>query len=291
MQLSRGTIFLVAVAAIAIAALGMNVAQMVRAGEGGSAGAPAVPSIMSYQGLLSDPDTGQPVADGTYNMSFSIFDAAAGGTVLWEEPGVGSIAVDVSGGLFTYLLGSDVPLTGAVFESGDTYLQVFVNGETLSPRQPVTTVAYALVAQQAATASTIDGVSLAGLDGRFVNNRGGDFPRPNYDSGFFAIAQGVGEAVTLSHNLGGNIDNYFVEMTCKSSIGKGTSLGVGMDRYELTHPSEDSETNFRGHAWSDLDTSQVRVSRASSDTSCVEARMRIWVMPPPFILPPIIFLP
>lgn len=100
----------------------MNVAQIVRAVDGGSAGAPSVPSVMSYQGLLTDPDTGQAVADGTYNMSFIIFDAAAGGTALWEEPAIGSIAVDVAGGRFTYLLGSDVPLTGAVFESGDTYL-------------------------------------------------------------------------------------------------------------------------------------------------------------------------
>ncbi|MCH8949722.1 MAG: hypothetical protein IIB87_05035 [Chloroflexi bacterium] len=47
-----------------------------------------------------------------------------------------------------------MPLTSGVFSSGDTHLQVFVNGETLSPRQPVTTVAYALVAQQAAAASS-----------------------------------------------------------------------------------------------------------------------------------------
>ncbi len=279
MQLSRGTILLVAVAAIAVAALGMNVAQMVRAVDGGSAGAPSVPSVMSYQGMLTDPDTGQAVADGTYNMSFIIFDAAAGGTELWEEPAIGSIEVDVAGGLFTYLLGSDVPLTGAVFGSGETYLQVFVNGETLSPRQPVTTVAYALIAQQAATASSIDGVSLDGLDNRFVNSRGGDFPRPNYDSGFSAIDAGT--AVTFTHNLGGNTDNYFVDLICQSFAGP-FDWGLDQDSFGSV------ET---GAGWFRLDTAEVRVRRGADDSFCNEVRVRIWVMPPAFFIPPIIIIP
>ena len=280
MQLSRGTIFLVAVAAIAVAALGMNVAQMVRAVDGGSAGAPSVPSVMSYQGLLTDPDTGQAVPDGTYNMSFIIFDAAAGGTALWEEPAVGSIAIDVAGGLFTYLLGSDVPLTVAVFESGDTHLQVFVNGETLSPRQPVTTVAYALVAQEAATASSIDDVSLDGLDNRFVNSRGGDFPRPNYDSGNSAI--GAGDTAVFTHNLGGNTDDYFVDMTCNF-------LPNGPFDWGLDQAFGVVE---RGAGWFGLDSSEINVTRGSSDVWCDEVRVRIWVMPPVFfIFPPIIIIP
>ena len=279
MQLSRGTISLVAVAAIAVAALAMNVAQIVRAVDGGAAGAPSVPSIMSYQGLLTDPDTGQAVADGTYNMSFIIYDAAVGGSALWEEPGVGSIAVPVSGGLFTHLLGSDVPLTVSVFESGDTHLQVFINGETLSPRQPVTTVAYALVAQQAATASSIDGISLDGLDNRFVNSLGGDFPRPNYDSGFSAIAPG--DNAVFTHNLGGNTDDYVVDLICQSAFGP---FDWGLD--------QDAFGNVEmGAGWYALDSSEVSVWRGYSDFWCDEVRVRIWVMRPVFIFPPIIVLP
>ncbi|MCH8025707.1 MAG: hypothetical protein IH866_02825 [Chloroflexi bacterium] len=280
MQRSRGTIFLVAVAAIAVAALGMNVAQMVRAVDGGSAGAPSVPSVMSYQGLLTDPDTGQAVADGTYNMSFIIFDAAVAGTALWEEPAVGSIAVDVSGGLFTHLLGSDVPLTPFVFSSGDTYLQVFVNGEMLSPRQPVTTVAYALVAQQAATASSIDGISLDGLDNRFVNSRGGDFPRPNYDSGFQAIA--VDEVLSFTHDLGGNIDDYVVDLTCDAFFEGQFNWGTDQGADDLPD---------RGVGWFALNGSSISVRRGDIDAWCVDVRVRIWVMPPVFFLPPIIILP
>lgn len=152
---------------------------------------------------------------------------------------------------------------------------MFVNGETLSPRQPVTTVAYALVAQQAATASSIDGVSLDGLDNRFVNNRGGDFPRPNYDSGYSAIAPGD---VVFTHNLGGNVDDYFVDLICQSAFGP---FDWGLDQNSLGVV----ET---GAGWFGLDSSEITVRRGASDVFCDEVRVRIWVMPPVFFIPPFI---
>lgn len=166
---------------VAIVALYLAVDNIARAGPGGApAASPGVPTVMSYQGRLADPATGEPVADGTYNMSFAIYDAASGGTLLWEEPAAGSIPVQVTGGLFTHLLGSSVPLDPSVF-SGGAYLEVAVNGETLSPRQQIAAVAYALVAQ------TLDGQSLADLDDRFVNITGDDM------TGDLRILDGAGE--------------------------------------------------------------------------------------------------
>ncbi len=287
MQRSRGTAFVIGVAAVAlvaVAALTMNVVDIVRAGAGGSAGAPSVPSVMSYQGLLTDPDTGQAVADGTYNMSFIIYDAPAGGSIVWEEPAVGSIPISVTGGLFTHLLGSSEPLTAGVFGAGDTYLQVFVNGETLLPRQQIATVAYALVAQEAANAAAIDGLDRDGLDSRFVNNRGGDFPRPNYDSGFTAIAQGDVELFT--HDLGGDPDNYFVDLQCRDTTGffpPGiNNIGIGGDN---------DGAAVRGAYWLFLSDTIVGALRNADDNACKEVRVRIWVMPPLFIIPPIIIVP
>ena len=282
MRGSRITIVLGAIAAIAVTALVMNVAQIVRAGGGGAGAAPAVPSVMSYQGVLSDPDTGVPVPDGNYNMSFIIFDAAAAGTALWEEPTVGSVPVAVSGGLFTHLLGSTEPLTSSVFESGDTYLQVFVNGETLSPRQPITTVAYALIAEQATTAASIDGISLDGLDNRYVNSRGGDFPRPNYDSGFQPIA--AAETLTFEHSLGGDTDDYVIDLTCDAAL-EGP-FDWGMDQGGDNLPE-------KGVGWFALNSDTVKVSRGDLDNWCVDVRVRIWVMPPTFFIPfpPIFILP
>ena len=44
----------------------------------------AIPQRMNYQGKLTD-ETGELVADGTYDMIFSIYDAATVGTQEWTE--------------------------------------------------------------------------------------------------------------------------------------------------------------------------------------------------------------
>src|SRR5687767_13748733 len=88
-------------------AIYLAVGQIVRAGPGGApAAAPDVPSVMSYQGRLADPTTGLAVADGNYNMHFSIYSALTGGTLLWQEPtSPAVIPVTVKDGVFTILLG------------------------------------------------------------------------------------------------------------------------------------------------------------------------------------------
>ena len=55
----------------------------------------AVPTQLSYQGRLQD-SGGNPL-DGTYGMTFTIYDSPTGGTVLWTESQIGVI---VTNGLF-----------------------------------------------------------------------------------------------------------------------------------------------------------------------------------------------
>ena len=165
----RGRWMLVAMAIpaiVAAVALYLAVDNIAQAGPGGApAAAPSVPTVISYQGRLTDPGTGQPMADGSYNMRFRIYDAATGGALLWQEPAAADPAasVPVTGGVFTVLLGSSVALDASVFAGGSAYLEVEVNGETLAPRQQIGAVAYALVAE------TLDGNSLTDLDDRYVN--------------------------------------------------------------------------------------------------------------------------
>jgi hypothetical protein len=150
---------------ISIASLALVLSGAVKAGPGAApASVTVAPTVMSYQGLLSDPDTGLPLADGTYNMRFEIYDAPAGGTQLWEEPvSPAVIPVQVTNGVFTVLFGDLVPLTPSIFAGGNTYLEVEVDGQTLAPRQQILSVAYAMVAE------TVDGLdsedfSLVGHD-------------------------------------------------------------------------------------------------------------------------------
>ena len=44
----------------------------------------AVPQTINYQGRLTN-DSGENVADGMYNMLFTIYDDATAGQVLWSE--------------------------------------------------------------------------------------------------------------------------------------------------------------------------------------------------------------
>ena len=113
----------------------------------------AVPRLINYQGVLTDPATGDPLPDGNYPMTFSLYEVATGGTPLWSE----TQTVSVEDGLFTVLLGSAQPLELEDF-TGTTYLGVKVGADPeMTPRQQVVSVAYALQAQEAANANTVDG--------------------------------------------------------------------------------------------------------------------------------------
>ena len=100
----------------------------------------AVTPLLQYQGRLTDPATGERVADGSYSMSFSLYNVETGGTALWSE----SESVTVQNGLFSTVLGDTVALVPSLFNGQALFIEVAVGGEYLTPRQPVLPVAYAL---------------------------------------------------------------------------------------------------------------------------------------------------
>jgi hypothetical protein len=93
-----------------------------------------VPHLISYQGRLMDSD-GSSVADGDYNLTFQIFEhnpPLLGETALWSS---GVQSVTVTDGLFTYYLGSHVPLPPSVFTDTAVeshYVRVLVQGVMLA---------------------------------------------------------------------------------------------------------------------------------------------------------------
>ena len=125
----------------------------------------AVPGMINYQGQLNDA-AGTPVADGTYSMRFSLFDAGIDGDHLWNPPTGEEQDVIVIKGIYNVQLGAGVPLDSAVFDHKTVWLEVAVYNtvsrawETLSPRQQVTSVAYAL---KAGDADTLEGKPAAGF--------------------------------------------------------------------------------------------------------------------------------
>ncbi len=101
------------------------------------------PPIISYQGFLTD-DTGQPV-DGIKDLVFRIYASDSDPSALWQEMHAG---VPVSAGDFAVLLGEFTPFGDDLFDSPDRWLEIEVEGVTLSPRQPFTSVPYALNADK-----------------------------------------------------------------------------------------------------------------------------------------------
>jgi len=105
--------------------------------------APAVaqiPRLMNYQGVLTD-DVGVVVSDGTYSMTFRIYDVPSGGSPLWEE----TFDVIVSKGIFNTILGYTTPIDLSFDEP--LYLGLAVEGGAeLSPRRLFVTNAHAFSA-------------------------------------------------------------------------------------------------------------------------------------------------
>ena len=143
-----------------------------------SSRAAGAPPVISYQGQVSV--DGNPYS-GTSHFKFAVVDPT--GTIsYWSndgnstgggEPAIG-VPLAVSDGLFAVLLG-DTGLSGmtealsvAVFESSDSYLRVWFSADdmtyqVLDPDRRIAAVPYALQAEVAADADTVDGQHAAEL--------------------------------------------------------------------------------------------------------------------------------
>ena len=116
--------------------------------------------LVNFQGTLTNPSTGLPVANGSYSITFRIFDAASGGNNLWSE----TQSVAVSGALLNVLLGSVTPLTASVFDGTARYLEVQVSPDlAMTPRLQFGYVPYAFQAEQAGALSRL-GFSRTAVD-------------------------------------------------------------------------------------------------------------------------------
>ena len=102
-----------------------------------------VPNTITYQGRLTDA-SGDPVPDGEYNISFSLYTVSSGGSPIWgpEVPKPFWI-ID---GLFTWELGSveEFP-DGFFYDNFELYLGITVESEPeIDPRTRLNSTPYAL---------------------------------------------------------------------------------------------------------------------------------------------------
>lgn len=98
------------------------------------------PTWLNYQGRLSAA-SGEAVADGQYSVVFRLFAAPTGGTSLWSE----TRTVTAKGGVFATTLGQATPFPEGLFTQR-LWLEIEVQGRTLTPRQELGAVAFSHVA-------------------------------------------------------------------------------------------------------------------------------------------------
>ena len=132
-------------------------------------------TAFTYQGRLTE--NGQP-ADSTNDLTFTLYNAASGGSVVGTSNVVDDLAI--SNGLFTVTLN----FGAATFDGSDLWLEIAVRPgasagayTNLSPRQPITSEPYAIKAANAMTVDmgTISNPAFLGTTTRtplefFVNN-------------------------------------------------------------------------------------------------------------------------
>ncbi|PIR59826.1 MAG: hypothetical protein COU68_03515, partial [Candidatus Pacebacteria bacterium CG10_big_fil_rev_8_21_14_0_10_45_6] len=156
---------------------------------------PVRPSrVLSFQGRLTD--TAQNPIVTASDFQFKLYDAITGGSLLWDS---GTCSVDPDqDGIFATGLGDPVTGCGAeissdVFtENSNIWLEVAVEAETLTPRQQIRTVAYAL------NSETVQGIPVSATEAATANtililNEGGEVvlgevsPKIRSTSGTFTI--------------------------------------------------------------------------------------------------------
>ena len=121
------------------------------------AAAPLGTSV-TYQGQLKQ--DGVP-ANGNLDMQFRLFDAATLGNQVGNPVTVNGVAVP--NGLFTVTLNADGQFGPSAFNGEQRWLQITVDGTTLTPRQALTAAPYAATA-----------LSIVGLDGHSLDAADGD---------------------------------------------------------------------------------------------------------------------
>ncbi len=159
----------------------------------------AVPQLISYQGQITT-STGTPVADGAYLIKFQIYDTAVGGVALWNS---NYQNVQVTNGVYTYILGKDLPFPNGLFAGGNRWLGVTIGVDPeMTPRQQMIATGYAFVSQNADSVNWSGIKNLpAGFADGVDDNSGGDITAVSASGGLSGGA--ASGAANLSIASGG----------------------------------------------------------------------------------------
>lgn len=199
-----------------------------------------IPKLISYQGFLTD-NNGQALANGTYNVSVKIFDAATGGNELWSE----THNVNLTNGLFSVALGSNNALNLAFDQA--YFVSTTVDGTELLPRTAMTASPYALNAGATGKPYALDALGGGRINVVYVDT---------------SNRVGIGTSRPLDGfvDLRGDTRNQMA-LYSRSGYGSSTDRRIGV----LGHASGfDFDTNIAASIMGDI--SSGTTTRSFSDT-------------------------
>ncbi|MCK5357185.1 MAG: hypothetical protein KAJ48_02220, partial [Elusimicrobiales bacterium] len=127
----------------------------------GDIAADSVPTEINYQGRLEKDNA--PIT-GPIHITFRIYDALTGGNLEWES---GEMVINAVQGIFS---ASIEPSWSVFATTEDRYLEVQIESDVLSPREPFQSAAFALVSKRLEDGSNISISSMTTTGSVTVNN-------------------------------------------------------------------------------------------------------------------------
>jgi hypothetical protein len=135
-----------------------------------------VPRTLSFTARITD---GETALAGNHAFTFRLWDAETGGTQRWSET---HASVPVTDGLVAVGLGGSSPLSAAVLDGDPLWVEIVLDGETMSPRLPLRSVPYATRSSDAdflgGQPSTSFATTAHNHDAAYVNGAGDTMTGP-----------------------------------------------------------------------------------------------------------------
>ncbi|MEA3409191.1 MAG: hypothetical protein U9Q95_02475 [Candidatus Eisenbacteria bacterium] len=183
-----------------------------------------VPEKMNYQVMLTD-NSDQPLADQAVTLVFRIYNSDIGGAMLWTET---HATATNSIGVVSVVLGTTTPLSANSFIQ-PLWIEVQVDGQTLTPRRELTASPYAIHAYDADRLGLIAAEDYAleedlGTPGS-INNPSNPVDwtmLKNVPAGFADGADdvgGAGDGHSLDASDGSPVDAVYVDASGNVGIG------------------------------------------------------------------------
>ena len=238
----------------------------------------SVPYKINFQGRLTD-STGTPMADGTYNIIFRIYDST--NTSVWSESYLVSASqgVTVTGGLFTVQLGSINALSPSLFNSAaanqsgmslEVELPTPATATTsspswtegaMTPRNPISTSAYAF------NSDTLDGLDSSAFAQFSTAN---SWTNSNTFSGAVTVAQ-TGTAAFQVQSASGADTLFRADSTNnRIVIGNATGTDTATTLFVLDSATADPTTGVtNGAMYYNSSTNKFRCRQGGAFVDCV----------------------